>query len=60
MALKSNGLRPGMVLARDLMTNEGILLLSKGYTLDDKLIQRILNIEKSLDCNFVIYIKKNH
>ncbi len=48
-------LRPGMTLTNDLMTKEGVLLLSHGYLLDEALVAKILSLEKSLGCEFEIY-----
>jgi response regulator RpfG family c-di-GMP phosphodiesterase len=57
IALKSNGLRPGQVLARDLLTEEGVLLLAGGHVLDEQLITSIQRMEEKLDCSFVVYIE---
>jgi len=40
-------LRPGMTLAHDLMSRDGILLLSKEYILDERLIEQIRNFERT-------------
>ncbi|HEC17546.1 MAG TPA: response regulator [Sedimenticola sp.] len=53
---KSNGLEAGMVLARDLMTGDRALLLSKGHVLNDNLIRRIHDLEAALGEEFDIYI----
>jgi len=54
---KSNGLKPGMVLAHDLSTKEDkALLLSKGHMLNEHLIQRIHDLEKVLGEDLDIYI----
>jgi len=54
--LKSNSLLEGMVLARDLFTPEEVLMLAKDHVLDERLILRIQNIERSLDFDFTIYV----
>lgn len=54
--VKSNGLKPGMVLSRDLVLNNKVLLLSKGFALNDSLIERIDQLEKSIDNDLDIYI----
>lgn len=36
-----NKLKPGMVVAKDIHTNEGTLLLAKGFTLDQGLIKQL-------------------
>lgn len=45
-ALRSDALESGMVLARDLVTKDGILLLSRGYVLDEKMIKKIQVFER--------------
>jgi len=55
--IKSDGLRVGMVLARDLVTSDGILLLAKDHILDEKLIGRIQNFESTVGDDFVIYVR---
>lgn len=45
-ALKPDELENGMVLARDLVTKDGILLLSRGYALDEKMIKKIQVFER--------------
>jgi response regulator RpfG family c-di-GMP phosphodiesterase len=35
------GLRPGMILARDLITNDGLLLLGKGQKLSHPIVERL-------------------
>lgn len=39
-------LQPGMVLARDLITPSGLLMLAADHTLDERLIQRIRDFER--------------
>ena len=43
LALKD--LKPGMVVARDLVTRDGVLLLSADHVLNERLIQQILNYD---------------
>jgi len=54
--VKSNGLTAGMMLARDLVVHDRALLLSKGHLLDEGLIQRIHELERSLDEDLDIYV----
>ena len=51
------GLKAGMVLARDVMTSEGITLLTQGYVLTDDIIGQIYSYEKSEDKPLLIFIK---
>ena len=57
LAVPAEKLRQGMVLARDLFNSEGILLLSRGHFLTDKLIARIRVLERDEDTRFAIYIQ---
>lgn len=41
-------LKVGMVIARDLIAKDGTLLLTRGHTLDDKLIQMLVGYEKAM------------
>lgn len=54
--VNSKALKPGMILARDLVTQEGVLLLSKDYMVDEKLIQTIRHIEEGLHCHLEISV----
>ena len=52
----SRDLRAGMTMTNNLVTKDGILLLSRGYLLDDHLIAKIRSVEKSLGSDFDIYV----
>lgn len=45
-ALSSAQLKPGMILARDLITRSGEMLLSKEYVLTEQLIEQIKSFER--------------
>ena len=49
-------LQEDMVLARDLLTSEGVLLLSKGLRLTTKVIEKIVSFQKDHNEDFDIYI----
>jgi HD-GYP domain-containing protein (c-di-GMP phosphodiesterase class II) len=55
LVLRSEQIKPGMVLSRDLMSKSGELLLAKDYILDVQLIGQILNYER-LGEPLIIYI----
>ncbi|MBV8464545.1 MAG: response regulator [Burkholderiales bacterium] len=59
IAMKSNELKPGMILARDLSTKDGMLLLAKDYALDERLIEQIFSFERSARAPLPIYIYKS-
>ncbi|OIN93531.1 MAG: two-component system response regulator [Comamonadaceae bacterium CG1_02_60_18] len=48
MDCRVSDLVPGMVLSRDFMTPNGLLMLTAGHVLDDVVIARIHNFERSL------------
>lgn len=50
-------LLPGMVLARDIVTRDGVLLLSKEFLLDDDLITQVRSFEKTDGSPLSIYVK---
>jgi len=54
--IASRELRAGMAIANDLVTKDGVLLLSRGYLLDDQLIAKIQSVEQSLGAKFEIYV----
>jgi len=55
--LPVSGLKPGMVLARDLTAGLGVLLLSKDHMLDDTMIRRLEAFQNRIgkDLNLVVY-----
>lgn len=58
LTLASEELRPGMVLASDLISPEGVLLLSAGYRLTDVLIRRICTFELRAEQKFRLRIQR--
>src|SRR3569623_659980 len=53
--LQSHELERGMVLAKDLVAKDGILLLSKGFVLDERMIKKIQMFERLV--NIVLKIE---
>lgn len=45
--IQITGLLPNMVLSRDLLSHDGLLLLSANHVLDARLIEKILDFERS-------------
>jgi response regulator RpfG family c-di-GMP phosphodiesterase len=56
MALKSPQLKAGMILSRDLVSHEGVMLLSRDYVLNDVIIEQIRNFERSTGRAMSIHI----
>jgi len=57
LMLGTSLLKPGMVLARDFMSDEGVLLLAADHVLTADLIARLRSLEKRLDRELVFSIK---
>ncbi|BAN36102.1 response regulator receiver modulated metal dependent phosphohydrolase [Sulfuricella denitrificans skB26] len=57
MKIATAALCGGMVLARDLLSPEGLLLLSKGHLLDDAMIGQILEFEHTEGKPLTVYIR---
>lgn len=55
--IPSSALRGGMALARDLVSPEGLLLLSKDYLLDDAMIRQIREFEQTEGKPLAIYVR---
>jgi len=56
-AIQANQLQVGMTLARDLITPSGLLMLSTDHVLDARLIQRILDFQRSGGLQLTAYIR---
>ena len=50
-------LKPGMVLARDLVTRDGVMLLAADFVLDESLIRQLRELEASEGTRLVIAIR---
>ena len=57
IALHTGDLKPDMVLTRDLMTRDGLLLLARDYILDDTLIDQLKNYERTDGRPMVVHVK---
>jgi len=57
LPIKSGALKNGMVLTKDLVTKEGVMLLSGGHVLDKDLIDKVRNFEKEMACQFQYYVR---
>nr|WP_222948259.1 HD domain-containing phosphohydrolase [Thauera sedimentorum] len=57
IAVTPADLKPGMFLARDLISPEGVLLLATDYMLDDKLIRQIRDYERSEGGRLILYVR---
>ncbi len=58
LAVPSSQMKEGMVLARDLVAKDGILLLSKGISLDAKLIKKIVTFEKLVNEQLTVHVSR--
>ncbi len=57
MRLSSDNLKPGMVLARDLINSKGMLLLPRGRELNAPLIAKIRTFEREEDRGYTIHVQ---
>ncbi len=57
IATRTEQLVPGMVLARDLVSTEGVILLAADRVLDADLIQRIRHYETRDELTLVLFVK---
>lgn len=58
LLLDANHLRPGMVLAKDLISDQGVLLLAVGHVLTADLILRIQSLQLRMGRPLVVSIKR--
>ncbi|RMF15546.1 MAG: response regulator [Gammaproteobacteria bacterium] len=54
---RSHALKPGMALTRDLLSESGMLLVARGQTLTENIIDKILKIEKSEKAQYKIFVE---
>lgn len=50
-------LRPGMVLSRDVVTRDGLLLLAKDHVLDESVIEQLHSFEKAEGKTLVVHVR---
>jgi response regulator RpfG family c-di-GMP phosphodiesterase len=55
--LKTRNLAPGLVLARDLITRDGLVLLHAGRKLDASVIRRLQEIERTVGTALNVYVR---
>ena len=58
IVVETKDLKPGMVIAKDILTTNGLLLLPKGYILTNKVIDQIRYLERKHETTFIISIQK--
>lgn len=57
LMLRTDELRPGMVLAKDFMSDEGVVLLAADFVLTSDMIARIRKFEFKLNRNLLLSVK---
>jgi len=57
VSVKARDLRAGMVLVRDLITPSGLLMLTSGHVLDNAVIDKIMDFEKSMGLKLLVDVK---
>ncbi|MBU2708655.1 response regulator [Zooshikella marina] len=58
LRIDSFNLKSGMIVARDILNRNGIMLISKGYHLTNTIIEKLLMFEKLENYKLEIYIQK--
>jgi hypothetical protein len=56
LRLEPEALRPGMMLSRDLLSRDGVLLLTKGYRLTEALVRKINSFEQDDNTHALIHV----
>ena len=57
--IEAHALRPGMVLARDLMSNQGAILLAAGYVFDERIIRQITDFSRRQGVNLTLHVRQD-
>ena len=55
--LNTDSLNPGMEIARDLVNDQGLLLLTAGKVLNATIIERLKQFEVDFDTEYTLYVK---
>lgn len=55
--VEAKNLKPGMIVARDLISSDGFLLLSAGHQLSERLIGQILDFQATSPATISLYIQ---
>jgi response regulator RpfG family c-di-GMP phosphodiesterase len=58
--LLSGELMPGMMLARDLVSRDGLMLLAADHVLDARMIQQVQDFEKKSGARLPIWVRSRH
>ena len=58
-SLTVDALKPGMVLASDLVAGIGVLLLSKDHLLDDAMIRRLDSFQRRVGHNLEVWVYRS-
>jgi response regulator RpfG family c-di-GMP phosphodiesterase len=57
LPIRPNQLKSGMVLARDLLHPDGYLLLARDHAIDDKIIEQLLDMERTDPRLLTLYVR---
>ncbi len=58
LPMRPSQLKAGMVLTRDLLHHDGYLLLARDHALDDKIIEQLLDIERTDTRPLTLYVRQ--
>jgi hypothetical protein len=57
--IEAHALRPGMVLARDLMSSQGAILLAAGYVFDERIIRQITDFSRREGVQLTLHVRQD-
>lgn len=57
--IEAHALRPGMVLARDVTSTHGAVLLAAGYVFDERIIKQISNFSRREGVHLTLYVRQD-
>ena len=58
VSVMTTDLKPGMVIARDLIAKDNFLLLSADHVLDERLIHKIIAFERTAGIRMTVWVKR--
>lgn len=57
--IEAHALQPGMVLARDLMSSQGAILLAVGYVFDERIIKQIADFSRREGVHLKLHVRQD-
>jgi hypothetical protein len=57
--IEAHALKPGMVLARDLVSSQGAILLAAGYVFDERIIKQISDFSRREGVHLSLHVRQD-